>query len=88
MIKKNAQNIQTLGFDVRDILIQQLKNRREINVNTLDNTKRWNIKSIKKSSIMRTFLLIYIIVILLLESLKWEFHIEKYVLLVFLEYHL
>lgn len=44
MIKKNAQNIQTLGFDVRDILIQQLKNRREINVNTLDNTKRWNIK--------------------------------------------
>ena len=88
MIKKNAQNIQTLGFDVRDILIQQLKNRREINVNTLDNTKRWNIKSIKKSTIMRTFLLIYIIVILLLESLKWEFHIEKYVLLVFLEYHL
>ena len=44
MIKKNAQNIQTLAFDVRDILIQQLKNRREINVNTLDNTKRWNIK--------------------------------------------
>ena len=44
MILANAKNAQNTGFDVRDILIQQLENRKTIDANILDTTKRWNIK--------------------------------------------
>ncbi|MGL5956688.1 MAG: bifunctional metallophosphatase/5'-nucleotidase [Brevinema sp.] len=44
MIKDNAQNIQLLGFDVREILMKEFQKIQHINTSQLNDTKRWVIK--------------------------------------------
>lgn len=44
MIKENASNIQFLGFDVREFLMNALKNKKYIDVNKLDSKPRWIIQ--------------------------------------------
>ncbi|MGL4676262.1 MAG: bifunctional metallophosphatase/5'-nucleotidase [Brevinema sp.] len=44
MIKENAQNVQLLGFDVREILMKEFQKIKHIDVTKLSDAPRWVIK--------------------------------------------